>query len=141
MVLAATKATSCAAGGTSDSTVYDTTALSEQPVVRSAPAIDYPAEARRRKIQGRVVITAVVTAEGAVEASSVVVATSAAPLLDDEARRVVALARFWPGCREGQPVWARIAVPFEFKAGADRAGLGFAVLAGLWTGIMAATMH
>jgi hypothetical protein len=54
---------------------------------------------------------------------------------------MVGLTTFWPACRGGSAVRAKIAVAFEFKAPRDPAGVGFAVLAGLWAGVMAAVMH
>jgi TonB family protein len=133
--------TSCAAVASADSTIYDTTQVAEQPVPRTVPKIEYPAEARRQRIHGQVVVTAVVSPAGVVEPSSVAVIVSADALLSAEARRVVSLATFWPACREGMAVRSRIRVPFEFTLGADRATVGFGVLAGLWVGIMAAVME
>lgn len=136
-----TEPTSCAAVPGADSTIYDTTQISEQPVPRSVPKLEYPAEARRQRIHGRALVTAVVSPAGVVEPSSVAITMSAHALLDAEARRVVSLATFWPACREGMAVRARIVVPFDFTLSADRAAVGFAVLAGLWVGIMAAVME
>ena len=108
---------------------------------RSVPTLEYPAEARRQRIHGRAVVTAVVSRAGAVEPSSIAMIVRADALLDAEARRIVSLATFWPACREGKAVRARITVPFEFTLSADRAAVGFGVLAGLWVGIMAAVME
>ena len=133
--------TSCANVRGADSTVYDTTQISERPVPRTVPKLEYPLEARRLKLQGRAVVTAVVSAEGVVEPASLTIATTAQPLLDAEARRIVSLATFWPGCRDGTAVRARIAVPFEFRVSGDKAGLIFGVIAALWAGMMAAAMN
>jgi len=105
------------------------------------PQLDYPAEARRRRIQGRTVVTAIVSSEGTVEPLSVTTTQSANALLDTEARRIVSLATFWPACRAGAAVRARIAIPFDFKLAGDRTGLAVGVIAGVWAGIMAAVMH
>ncbi len=86
-------------------------------------------------------VTAVVSSEGTVEPPSVTTTQSANALLDTEARRIVSLATFWPACRAGAAVRARIAIPFDFKLAGDRAGLAFGVIAGVWAGIMAAVMH
>jgi TonB family protein len=133
--------TSCASAGSSDSTIYDTTQISERPVARSAPKPEYPGEARSHRIQGRAVVTAVVSREGEVEPASVTIRRSAQALLDAEARRVVTLATFWPACRDGAAVRARIAIPFDFTLSRDPAAMGFAVIAGLWAGVMAVMMH
>jgi TonB family protein len=136
-----TEPTACATVRSADSTIYDTTQVTERPVPRSVPKLEYPAEARRRKIQGRAVVTAVVSPEGVVEPPSVTIAQSAQALLDAEARRVVSIATFWPACRDGAAVRARIAIPFDFRLSGDKAGLVFAVIVGVWAGIMAAVMQ
>ena len=133
--------TSCAAAPGSDTTIYDTTQVGERPVPRSVPPAEYPAEARRRRIQGRSVVTAVVSPEGTVELPSVTIAQSSNTLLDVEARRIVSQAIFWPACRDGEAVRTRIAVPFDFKLSGNTAAVGFAVIAGLWAGVMGALLH
>ena len=136
-----TEPSSCATVRSADSTIYDTTQITERPVPRSVPKLEYPAEARRRRIQGRAVVTAVVSPGGAVEPPSVTITKSAHALLDAEARRIVSLATFWPACRDGEAVRARIAIPFDFTLSGNTAAVGFAVLAGLWVGIMGAVLH
>jgi TonB family protein len=137
----ATEQTSCAAAPGSDTTIYDTTQVGERPVPRSVPSAEYPAEARRRRIQGRSVVTAVVSPQGSVELPSVTIAQSSNTLLDVEARRIVSQAIFWPACRDGKAVRTRIAVPFDFKLSGNTAAVGFAVIAGLWAGVMGALLH
>jgi TonB family protein len=136
-----TEPTSCASVRSVDSTIYDTTQITERPVARGVPTLEYPAAARRRKLQGRTVVTAVVSAEGQVEPSSITIAKSAHALLDAEASRLVSLATFWPACRDGAAVRARIAIPFDFKISGNTAAVGFAVLVGLWAGSMGALLH
>jgi TonB family protein len=133
--------TSCAAVPNADTTIYDTTQVGERAIPRSVPTPEYPAEARRRRIQGRAVVTAIVSPEGAVEAPSVTIAQSSNALLDVEARRIVSQATFWPACRDGMAVRTRIAIPFDFKLSGNTAAVGFAVIAGLWAGVMGALLH
>lgn len=133
--------TSCAAVPSTDSTIYDTTQVSEKPVPRTVPAIEYPAEARSRRAQGRAVVTAIVSPDGSVEQPSVEITQSAHVLLDPEARRVVSLATFWPGCHDGAAVRTRIAVPFDFTVTGSTAGVAFGVLVGVWAGVMGAMMQ
>lgn len=136
-----TERTSCAAVPNADTTIYDTTQVGERPIPRSVPPAEYPAEARRRRIQGRAVVAAVVSPEGSVEPASVTIAQSSNVLLDVEARRIVSHATFWPACREGLAVRTRIAIPFDFKLSGNTAAVGFAVIAGLWAGVMGALLH
>src|SRR5687767_3779365 len=68
--------TSCVSLPSSDSTVYDTTQISEQPYPRSAPEVSYPREALRRRIHGEVAVTAIVNVDGSIDQSSVTVSKS-----------------------------------------------------------------
>ena len=70
-----------------------------------------------------------------------VVTQSAHALLDAEARRVVSLATFWPACRDGAAVRARIAVPISFTLSGNTAAVGFGLLVGLWAGVMGVLMQ
>ena len=133
--------TSCAAVPSADSTIYDTTQVSEKPVPRIVPLIEYPPEARKQRIQGRAVVTAIVSSDGNVEQPSIAMSQSTNVLLDAEARRVVSLATFWPGCHDGAAVRTRIAVPFDFTVTGNTAGVAFGVLVGVWAGVMGAMMQ
>jgi TonB family protein len=133
--------TSCASVKSADTTVYDTTQLSERPVPRSVPELVYPDQARKDKLHGQVIVTAVVTTDGAVDPTSLTLTMRAHPLLDAEAERIVLLATFWPGCRDSVAVRSRISVPFDFRAAGSKAGVAFGVLVGLWAGVMAAAMN
>jgi len=133
--------TSCAGAPSPDTTVYDSTQVTERAAPRTVPKPEYPEAARSKKIQGRTVITAVVSTDGAVDSASIEVTTSAHPLLDAEARRLVSLTTFWPACRGGVAVRSRIVAPFDFKLTGNSAAVGFGVLAGVWAGLMGAMMN
>ena len=106
--------TSCISAIDADTTVYDVNQIDEKPVFRSALKLTYPAEALHDRIQGRVVVAAVVNAGGDVDQSSVTIVRHVHPLLDAEARRIVSSATLWPACRNGHAVRTRMAVPFDF---------------------------
>ena len=127
--------TSCASHVSIDSTVYDSTQVGEQPIARVTPQLVYPAEAQRRKVQGRVVLTAVVNADGSIDSTSVTVTHSVDPLLDAEARRFVTGATLWPACREGVAVRERIHVPVVFSLGTPVPGARDGFLIGLAVGL------
>ncbi|RBC24325.1 energy transducer TonB family protein, partial [Xanthomonas oryzae] len=57
--------------------------------------LNYPDDARRRRLGGKVVINVGVRRDGSVESSSVLV-SSGVPLLDDAALRLVQLAQPFP---------------------------------------------
>ena len=117
-------ATSCAGLVSTDSTVYDTTQVAEQPVVRSGPRPEYPMRERQHRIQGRVLIAVIIEADGSPNQESVRVLSSVDPALDREALRWVSGASFWPACRDGRPVRVREAIPIDFRTfGLMRIGL------------------
>jgi periplasmic protein TonB len=136
-----TAPSACVHVSSADSTIYDTTQVTERPVLRSMPPLEYPAEARRRGIKGRAVVSAVVNPEGKAEPLSLTITTRAHPLLDAEARRIVALATFWPACRDGAAVRARIAMPITFTLSGNTAAVGFALIVAVWAGMMGAVLH
>jgi len=75
---------------------------------------DYPAEARRRGIQGNVLLHVDVTAAGA--ALRVNVATSSGhDMLDDAALRAVQQWRFSPAMQGGVAVAGAVDVPVHFR--------------------------
>jgi TonB family protein len=132
--------TSCISTIGADTTVYDVRHIDEKPVFRSALALTYPAEALHHRIQGRVVVEAIVNARGDIDQSSVTVIHHVDPLLDAEARRVVLSATLWPACRDGQPVRARIAVPFDFTVRGPVIGAWEAIAVGVVGGIVGAVL-
>jgi TonB family protein len=108
-------ATSCAGLPTTDSTVYDTTQVSERPRARSGPILQYPVVERQRGIKGRVIVAMIIRSDGTVDQHSVRVLQRVDPALDDEALRWVKFATYWPGCRDGEPVNVHVSVPIDFK--------------------------
>lgn len=109
--------TSCANLINADTSVYDSSAVNELPRTRIVPPMTYPPEAQRAKIHGRVMVTAIISATGTVEPTSVTITQPVHPLLDQEAVRVVSAATLWPGCRNGQPVRVRVGIPVVFARG------------------------
>jgi TonB family protein len=78
-----------------------------------AERMQYPEEAKKQKIQGKVIIRFVVNKEGRV--TDAVVLKGVDPLLDVEALRVVnALPDFKPGMQGGKPVDSYLMVPITF---------------------------
>ena len=74
----------------------------------------YPAESHKNGIQGRVIVSFVVTDEG--EIKDPVVVKGVDPLLDAEALRVIKMMPKWkPGKQRGKAVYVYFTVPVEFK--------------------------
>ena len=75
--------------------------------------LKYPKKARRKGIEGKVVVKFVIEKNGEVGEASVV--TPVSPLLDEEALRVVqAMPPFRPGTQRGKPVRVMFHLPFNF---------------------------
>lgn len=76
--------------------------------------LHYPANCQRNKIDGRVIVTFVVNADGSI--SEVKTLKSVEPELDHEAIRVIsAMPRWTPGKVNGEPVRVRFSLPVSFR--------------------------
>jgi TonB family protein len=76
--------------------------------------IQYPKDAEKAKLQGRVIVTFVVKKDGSIADAKVV--KSVAPSLDAEALRVInAMPNWTPGKQGGQPVNVKYTVPLTFR--------------------------
>jgi TonB family protein len=78
-----------------------------------AGVIEYPAEAVKKNIQGRVMVTFTVKSDGTV--GNAKISQGIHPLLDNEAIRVVNMSPNWtPGKYKGLPVTASYTIPVQF---------------------------
>lgn len=78
-----------------------------------AQNINYPTEAEKANIQGRVIVTFVVEKDGSISNAEVV--KSVAPSLDAEALRVINAMQNWiPGKQNGKEVRVKYTVPISF---------------------------
>lgn len=76
--------------------------------------LKYPSAAQQNKIQGMVVVSFIVNKDGSV--ADVKLSTSADPLLDKEALRVMRMMPKWkPGMDHDKVCRTMIAVPVVFK--------------------------
>jgi len=76
--------------------------------------LKYPDSALRRKIEGKVMISFIVNADGTL--SDIKVVKGAHKLLDDEALRVAHLMPNWkPGIENGRPCRTMISIPIVFE--------------------------
>ena len=76
--------------------------------------VKYPAEAQKKKIEGRVIVTFVVNKKGRIIDPTV--ERSAHPLLDAEALRVIKRMPKWtPGRMNGESVNVKFRLPITFK--------------------------
>ena len=76
--------------------------------------IQYPADAQKQKVDGRVLVNFVVEKDGSI--TEVKVLKPGFPSLDAEAIRVVkAMPKWKPGYQNGQPVRVQYTVPINFS--------------------------
>lgn len=76
--------------------------------------INYPEEAEKKGIQGRVIVTFIVECDGTV--TNAKVAMSAGEHLDNEALRVIKSMPHWiPGTQDGHPVRVKYTAPVTFR--------------------------
>jgi TonB family protein len=107
--------TSCALRQSRDSTVYDTTQVTEKPSRRGGPQPQYPASAMMEGVQGTVILAAIVEPTGIVDPSSITFVQRLDSRLDRSALRTLRDSWFWPGCRGDSAVRVRIAVPVTYS--------------------------
>lgn len=76
--------------------------------------LHYPPAAQQQKIQGKVVVSFIINKDGSIASPRIV--TSADPLLDREALRVVRMMPRWkPGLENGKPCRTMFAIPVNFQ--------------------------
>jgi len=83
------------------------------PAADNAPPV-YPRWARRRGLQGRLVLRVRIAADGAAREVEVI-ESSGHPVLDESARAAVAGWRFTPARRAGEAVASRLDIPVSFR--------------------------
>jgi len=100
-------------GGRGDEVVSAET-VAKQPVLIHRVLPDYPVEARAKKVEGQVLLRAIIDRDGRIE-DNVIVLRSLPPL-DEAAIAALRQWRFTPGRdREGNAVRVRVDVPLRFK--------------------------
>ena len=107
--------TSCAGKPSPDSTVYDTSQVSERPIRRSGPMPIYPPSASLERIQGTVVVAVVIERDGTIDPNSVQLVQRADSRLEESATQTVVGTTFWPACRDGFAVRIRVAIPVNYR--------------------------
>jgi protein TonB len=85
------------------------------PVPIFKPQPKYTADAMRAKVQGTVVMSAVVLADGSVSDIRITRSLDQSFGLDEEAKKTAAQWRFRPGTKQGEPVAVRIQIELDFN--------------------------
>lgn len=103
------------ASGEETDAIFSMAELDQKPRVVYQPAPDYPAELRRKKVQGTVYILFVVDRSG--RTVNPVIQKSTHPAFEQPALRAIKRWRFEPGKRNGKPVQFKMRVPITFMSG------------------------
>jgi TonB family protein len=85
------------------------------PIVIFKPSPKYTADAMRAKVQGTVILSAVVLPDGSVTDISIVRSLDQSFGLDEEAKKNAAQWRFRPGMFKGEAVAVRIQIELDFN--------------------------
>ena len=94
--------------------------VDEKPEVLSGPQLWYPDRARQAGISGRVLVQAIIGADGRPEPGSVRLIKPVDPFLDAEAMRYVHNATFKPARIGGRAVRTLVNLPIDFTIGGRR---------------------
>jgi len=95
--------------------VYAEAVVEERPALLSAPPPVYPALLRQARIQGRVIVRAIIDTTGRVEPRSVRIIKSPSPAFDQPTKDWVMKALFRPARMHGQAVRAFINLPVDYS--------------------------
>jgi TonB family protein len=109
--------TFCGDTASSDSTVYDTTQVTQRPILYDAHPLRYPATARARGIAGRVLLAVTINPDGRAAPQSIQMISSPDSELTAAAVEWIRSAKFEPVCVDAKAVRVRVAVPVDFKQG------------------------
>jgi len=100
--------------GAGPDSVFDVGQVEHPPVLKSRVMPLYPAQARRRGLDGEVVLRVIIARDGRVEKDIVVAQSS--PMFDQPAIEALRQWRFEPGRdRDGRPVRVMVEVPILFR--------------------------
>jgi TonB family protein len=102
-------------GGGTGGGIYNIGNGVTSPVPIFKPQPKYTADAMRAKVQGTVVMSAVVLADGSVSDIRITRSLDQSFGLDEEAKKTAAQWRFRPGTKQGEPVAVRIQIELDFN--------------------------
>lgn len=89
--------------------------VEEKPTVLSGPQLVYPEVLKQARIQGRVIVQAIIDTTGRAEPSSLKILESPNPGFDQDARNYVLKALFRPARVHGRAVRVLVQVPVDFR--------------------------
>ncbi len=102
-----------AGAGLDEMALFDVSDLDKPPVPISQVAPRYPADLKKQRVTGSVVVVFVLSEEGRVEDPRA--ETSSHPDFEKAALEAIRRWRFKPGMKDGKPVRSNVRQPFAFK--------------------------
>ena len=96
------------------------TGLIQPPRRVSGPDVAYPTALLSRRVEGRVVVTAVVDTTGQVEPASIQMLQSPDSAFDEPVRQMMLASRFTPATVNGRPVRAPVRLQLDLRVGEAR---------------------
>jgi periplasmic protein TonB len=100
--------------GAQDATVYEAGNGVSLPQVTRSVGPHYTSEAMRHRIEGKVVLSAVVLTDGTVGNVTITESLDSLYGLDDNAVKATKQWQFKPGTKDGRPVAVRVSVMMTF---------------------------
>ncbi|HYL55146.1 MAG TPA: energy transducer TonB [Gemmatimonadales bacterium] len=95
--------------------VYLEAVVEEAPVLLAGPEVRYPDLLRQARIQGRVVLQAILDTTGRAEPASIKVLRSPNPAFDEPSRNWLLHAQFRPARVHGRAVRVLVNVPIDYR--------------------------
>jgi len=95
--------------------VFDLSVVQERPELLSAPTLEYPPKLKRARVEGRVVVQAILDTTGRVEPASLQILSTPDSGFAGPVRNYMLHARFSPARNYGQAVRVRLTQPIDFR--------------------------
>lgn len=109
-------ATTCAGRVGADTAIYDTTQVSEPPKFRRLGRFPrYPEDLRAARLDGHVLVSVVIDANGLPEPGSIRIIRGTGNAFDAEAIATTRSVVYWPGCKGDSAVRVRLTFPVDFR--------------------------
>jgi len=99
----------------SDTTLFDTLAVTARAERVDSPPVRYPADAREAHLNARVVVDVNVDRRGRAEPGSEQVVAATHQSFVAPALEMIRLSRFCPASLHGRPVRVRVRIPINFR--------------------------
>ncbi len=101
-------------GGANGDSIFTAGELDQAPKIIKQALPEYPKEARRKSIEGRVIIRLILDKQG-IPNECVIYKSNPPEIFDQAALEAARKMRFSPGMKKGKAVRVQVLLPFDFK--------------------------